>query len=91
MANLSTLYSKLKFLKRIENNTQPGGSKKVKTDLKTVTFTKENVNFKPNVVKAIYHNLKTKDIKVKVVKKNGQEVKGKMEVVTENKINFTTG
>jgi cell surface protein SprA len=89
MANLSSLYTKLKFLKRIENNTMPGAAQKIKADLKTVTFTKDNVSFKPNVVKAIYHNLKTKDIKVKIVKKNGEEVKGKLEIVNDNKINFT--
>ncbi|MGA2406904.1 MAG: cell surface protein SprA [Bacteroidales bacterium] len=89
MANLSSLYSKLKFLKSIENNTQPGAAQKMKAELKTVTYSKENVNFKANVVKSIYHNLKTKDVKVKVVRKNGEEVKGKMEIVNENKVNFT--
>ena len=90
MANLTSLYSKLKFLKKIENNTKPGAAQKIKADLKTVTYTKENVNFKPNVAKSIVHNLKTRDIKVKVVKKSGEEVKGKMVIVTENKVNFIT-
>ena len=89
MANLSSLYTKLKFLKKIENNTMPGAAKKMKAELKTVTFSKENVNFKPNVIKAIIHNLKTKDVKVRIVKKSGEEVKGKMEIVSENKVNFT--
>jgi cell surface protein SprA len=90
MANLTSLYSKLKFLKKIEQNTQPGAAQKIKADLKTVTYTKENVNFKPNVSRSIVHNLKTRDIKVKVVKKSGEEVKGKMVIVTENKVNFIT-
>jgi cell surface protein SprA len=90
MANFSTLYSKMKFLKNIENNTMPGAAQRMKADLKTVTYTKDNVSFKANVVKAIFHNLKTKDIKVKVVGKNGEEVKGKLDIVTENKVNFTT-
>jgi cell surface protein SprA len=89
MANLSSLYTKLKFLKNIENNTMPGAAQKMKTNLKTVTYTKENVSFKANVVKSIIHNLKTKDVKVKIVGKNGQEVKGKLEIVSDTKVNFT--
>ena len=89
MAALSSLYTKLKFLKNIENNTMPGAAKKMKAELKTVTYTKDNVSFKPNVAKPINHNLKTKDIKVKVVGKDGQEIKGKTDIVSENRINFT--
>ena len=90
MANLSSLYTKLKFLKKIENITQPGAAQKMKADLITVTYTKENINFKANVVKPIIHNLKTKDVKVKIVGKNGEEVKGKLEIVNENRVNFTS-
>jgi cell surface protein SprA len=89
MANLSSLYTKLKFLKRIESNTMPGAAQKMKAELITVTYTKENVSFKANVVKPIYHNLKTKDVKVKIIGKNGIEVKGKIDIVSENRINFT--
>ncbi|HEX7492688.1 MAG TPA: cell surface protein SprA, partial [Bacteroidales bacterium] len=85
MANLSSLYTKLKFLKSIENNTQPGAAQKMKADLLTVTYVKENVNFKANTIKAIYHNLKTKDVKVKIIGKTGQEIRGKMEIVNENR------
>ena len=67
----------------------PGAAQRMKADLKTVTYTKDNVNFKANTVKAIFHNLKTKDVKVKVVGKNGAEVKGKLDIVNENKVNFT--
>ena len=48
MANFSTIYSKSKFLKRIESNTQPGAAQRMKAELKTVTYSKENVNFKAN-------------------------------------------
>jgi cell surface protein SprA len=89
MANLSTIYTKSKFLKNIENNTQPGAAQRMKAELRTVTYTRENVNFKANSVKAIVHNLKTRDIKIKVVGKNGQEVKGKLDIISENKVNFT--
>jgi cell surface protein SprA len=89
MGNLATLYTKLKFLKKIENITQPGSAQKMKADMKTVTYSKDNVSFKANVVKAIFHNLNTKDVKVKVVGKHGEELKGKLDIVSENKVNFT--
>jgi cell surface protein SprA len=89
MANLATLYSKLKFLKNIENNTRPDAGQRMKADMKTLRYEKENVSFKPNAVKAIFHNLNSKDVKVKIVDKSGKDVKGKMEIVNENRINFT--
>ncbi len=90
MANLSTLYSKSKFLKNIENNTRPDAAQRMKAEYETVTYAKDNVNFRPDAVKAIYHNLKTRDVKVRVVGKDGKEVKGKMDIVNENRINYTT-
>jgi cell surface protein SprA len=89
MANMSILYGKWKFLKNIENNTRPDATQKSKAELKSVTYTRDNVNFKANTVKAIYHNLKTTDVKVKIVGKSGAEVKGKMEIINENRVNFT--
>jgi cell surface protein SprA len=89
MGNLSSLYTKFKFLKKIENITQPGAAQNVKADFKTVTYSKDNISFKPNVVKTIYHNLNTKDVKVKVLGKHGEVLKGKLEIVNENKVNFT--
>ena len=63
---------------------------RMKAELKTVTYAKDNVNFKANVLKPIIHNLKTKDVKVKVTGKDGKEVKGKMDIVNDNRVNFTT-
>jgi len=89
MANFSTLYSKSKFLKKIENNTRPDAALRMKADLITVTYTKDNINFKANAPRAIYHNLNTRDVKVKILGKNGEEVKGKLEIVNEDRVNFT--
>jgi cell surface protein SprA len=90
MANLSTLYGKSKFLKNIENNTRPEGAKKQKTETVTVTYNKSNLNFRSKAVRAINHNLGTRDVKVKITGKNGQEVKGKMEIISDNRVNFTS-
>ncbi len=35
------------------------------------------------------HNLKTRDVKVKITRKNGEAVKGKVDIMNENKVNFT--
>ena len=89
MANFASLYTKLKFLKNIESNTMPGAAQRMKAELKTVTYSRENVSFRANIVKAIFHNLKSKDVKVKIVGKSGDEVKGKLEIVNDNRVNFT--
>jgi cell surface protein SprA len=90
MANLATLYGKSKFLKNIENNTRPDAAQRMNAKYKTVTYTKENVSFRPNAVRGIVHNLRTKDVKVKVVKSTGEEIKGKVDIINENRVNFTT-
>ena len=90
MANLSSIYSKSKFLKNIENNTRPDAKQRMQTELKTVTYIRENVNIRPNAVRSIVHNLRTKDVNVKVTKKTGEEVKGKVDIISENRVNFTS-
>jgi cell surface protein SprA len=89
MANLSTLYAKSKFLKNIENNTRPDAAQRMKAEMKTVEYTRENVNFRANIVRQVNHNLKTSDVTIRVLNSDGQEVKGKVEVVSDNRINFT--
>lgn len=89
MANLSTIYGKSKFLKNIENNTRPDAAQRMKQETETVTFARDNINFRANIVRAIIHNLKTRDVTVRVFNKQGQEVKGKVDVVSDNRVNFT--
>ena len=89
MANLSALYNKSKFLKNIETNTRPDAAQRMKQEYKTVTYKKDNVSFKPKVVRTIVHNLNTRDVTVKVLSKSGAAVAGKMEIVNENRISFT--
>jgi len=89
-ANLTTLYGKSKFLKNVENNTRPGAVQRMQTEYKTETFTRNNVNFRVDVMRPLVHNLKTKDVKVMIVKKDGTELKGKIDIISENRINFTS-
>jgi cell surface protein SprA len=88
-ANLATIYGKSKFLKNIESNTRPDAKLRMKAETRDVTYRRENVSFKANAVKGIVHNLKTKDVKVKITRKNGEEVKGKFDIINENRVNFT--
>jgi cell surface protein SprA len=89
-ATLTTFYNKVKFLKEIENNTRPDAQVRLKPEFKTVNYSKDKTNFKAKTVRSIYHNLKTRDVTVKVVNNKGVEVKGKVDIINENKINFTS-
>jgi len=60
----------------------------MKPELRTVTYTRENVNLRPDVVRSVVHNLRTKDVKIRVTKKSGEEVKGKLDIISENRVNF---
>jgi len=90
MANLATLYSKSRFLKNIENNTRPDAAQRRKPEYRTVTYTRDNVNFRANAVRGIVHSLGTTDVKVKIVSDTGEEVKGNVDIVNSSRINFTT-
>jgi len=89
MANLSSLYSKSKFLKNIETNTRPGASARMTPEYRTETYTRQNVNIRPDVVRSIVHNLNTRDVKVRITRKTGEDVKGKIEIINENRVHFT--
>ena len=88
-ATFTTLYSKIKFLKNVENDTRPGATSRSKSEFITVTYSRDKINFKAKTARAIYHNLKTKDVTLKVVDSKGVEVKGKVEIINENRVNFT--
>ncbi len=89
MANFASLYTKSKFLKNIENNTRPEYAARMKSETRTVKYARENVSFRANSVRGIIHNLKTRDVVVRILKKTGEEVKGKVVIVNENRVNFT--
>ena len=90
MGSLTTIYGKSKFLKNIENDTRPDAAQKKKPELITVTYKKDNVSFKAKTPRSIIHNLKTKDVTIKVKSKDGKEVEGKMVVVNDNRVTFTS-
>jgi len=89
-ANLTTLYGKSAFLKNIESNTRPDAVQRMKPEYKTVTYTAERINFRPNAARTISHNLRTRDVTVRVIKSDGSELEGKTEIISENRISFTS-
>jgi len=84
-ANLLNLYNKVNILKELN---QPGRGKQEK-QYKTVTYEKRIYRLSGGREKYIFHRLGTEDIQVKVINEQGNEVKGTVEIVNENKIAFT--
>ncbi|MDR2887711.1 MAG: cell surface protein SprA [Bacteroidales bacterium] len=89
MANLSTLYSKSKFLRGIESRTRAESTRQPQTEKVTVVYTRSNINFRAKIARTINHNLGTSDIKVKVTDRDGQEVKGTTDIISDSRIAFT--
>ena len=87
--NMTGLYNKSKYLKRIES--KYSGTKQPQTEkrMKTVSFSRENFSLRPNTPRNITHKLKTQDVKVKVTDKTGQEVKIDFSVIDDNRISIT--
>jgi cell surface protein SprA len=88
-ANFANLYNKSNFLKNIDRNTRPGAARNMQKEYRTVNYSRERVDFKAEQLKNIYHNLKTRDIKVVIRNTDGLEIQGKMEIINDNKISFT--
>ncbi len=86
-ANLGNLYSKVGFIKKIENKYRKGKKEEDKR-YKTVTYSKR-IFVKANQPKNIIHKLGTDDIKVTVIDANGNEIKVNSDIVSENKIIIT--
>ncbi len=87
-ANLTNLYTKSKWLRDIENNTRPGGSKNLKKEIETVNYSRENVSLRAGRARGIIHNLKTRDITIKVFAADGSQVKVTHEVISETRVNI---
>lgn len=89
-ANLTNLYNSSDFLKNIERNTRPGAAKRMKKEYRTVKYTRERLDFRAGESRNIYHRLGTEDVKVRVFRENGTEVKGKLEIISDIRVSYTT-
>jgi cell surface protein SprA len=84
--NLSGLYTKSKYMKRLDTKYSSAKQPQVKKQLKTVTFTRENFFLRSKTPRNITHKLKTQDVKVKVTDKQGQEIITEISIIDENRI-----
>ncbi len=57
--------------------------------IKEVEYTIENVRLKANTPKSIFHKLKTQNVEVTAVAKDGSKVDGQVAIINENRISFT--
>ena len=89
-ANFTNLYNKSQFLKNIERNTRPGAAQRMQKEYRTVTYTRERVDFTAGRARNIFHNLRTSDVKVMVFKEDGTQVEGKLDVESDSKVVFTS-
>lgn len=86
--NISGLFDKVPYFKDI-NQKFKGGRKPGEKRTKEVSFTNDGINLRANTARTITHNLKTEKIKATFYDAGGQEIKGQVEIVNENKIKFT--
>ena len=93
-ANMSTIYNKIPFIKDLQQKNQGKGKGKQqqqpqKKEMKTVTFEKTYFSLKAGVPKNISHKLGCEDVKVKVTDTKNNEIKGKVDIVSNNRLTFT--
>ncbi len=87
-ANLTNLYSKIKFLKDIEASTQPGARQRMSLGYEEVTHSRRGIPLRAGKPRIINHNLKTKDVTVTVTAPDGRVVTGKYDVVSDMRIDY---
>ncbi len=88
-ANLTNIYSKVKFLKEIEATTQPGARSRMSLGYEEVTHSRRGIPLRAGKPRIINHNLKTRDITVTVTAPDGTVVTGKYDVVSDMRIDYT--
>ncbi|MGE0088452.1 MAG: cell surface protein SprA [Bacteroidales bacterium] len=86
--NLVTLYNKAGFLKRINQKYSSDASRKKSKKIETVTYKEEKVSLKAARPKGVDHNLGTETVTIKVLDKDGKEIKGELDIVSKNKVRF---
>ncbi len=87
-ANLTNLYTKIKFLKDVEAMTQPGGKKRMSLGYEELTHTRSNIPLRAGKVRIVNHNLKSKDLTVTVTDADGAPVSGKFNIVSNMRIDY---
>lgn len=87
--NMVNLYNKVGFLKNVDRITRPGAARNQRKEYETVTFVNTYNRLFAGRRKTVVHNLKTEDVKVRVVDSEGNEVKGEVDIPGDTRIRFT--
>ncbi len=86
--NLTSLYNKSKYLKKLESKYAPTKNQQKPKNYKTVTFTRDNFFLRPHTPRNISHKLNTRDLTVKVTDREGREIETSYQIIDENKISI---
>ena len=69
---------------------QPGSEKeKSGPRFKEVQYTIENIRLKAKTAKSIFHKLRTQNVEVTAIAKDGTKINGEVAIINENRISFT--
>lgn len=82
----TTLYNKVPYFKRVLQPANKNAQKKKKT--KKVIYERANMVLKADEARVIFHKLSTEDVVVKFFDKDNKEIKGRTEIINENRISF---
>lgn len=88
--NMLNLYNKVPYLKSINNKFRGGRKQETSKRTKEVKYTRDGIILRANTPRTISHNLKTKDVKAVFYDEGGNEIEGTLEILSENRIKFTT-
>ncbi|MDR3226542.1 MAG: cell surface protein SprA, partial [Prevotellaceae bacterium] len=86
-ATLTSLYNKVKFLKRI--NDEFDGRARPKTETTTVTYESKKIRFLSGRKHTVTHKLKTNNITVKAYDSDGKEIRGNVQIIDKNSISVS--
>ncbi|MBN2680937.1 MAG: cell surface protein SprA [Bacteroidales bacterium] len=92
--NMLNLYNKVPYLKKVNQKYRSrGNQRKPEKKFENVQYPgkdedKVHVRLSANVPKFINHKLKTEDVEIKVLDTLGKEIKGRMRVINENRLEF---
>ncbi|MDR3287224.1 MAG: cell surface protein SprA, partial [Prevotellaceae bacterium] len=84
---LTSLYNKVKFLKRI--NDEFDGRARAKTETTTVTYESKKIRFLAGRKHTVTHKLKTNNITVKAYDSDGKEIRGNVQIIDKNNISVS--
>ena len=89
--NMINLYNKVPYLKKVNQRFKSDG-RQASTEKRTreVNFKRDGIFLRAGEPRSISHDLKTEQVTAKFYDADGQEIQGTVEVISQNRITFTT-